>query len=122
MHFDTNGFLLPEGNPDWLRYSSEHFTRTCPFSPVAKNESELAAELFPDAEHSDTSIGRFQTAYVGYVAEDDFRMQGSSGGMVSWVAAELLRKGLVDGVAHVIAAVDPQAEGRFFHYRISRTE
>ncbi|MBD0350352.1 MAG: Coenzyme F420 hydrogenase/dehydrogenase, beta subunit C-terminal domain, partial [Flavisolibacter sp.] len=25
-------------------------------------------------------------------------------------------------VAHVIAAVDPQAEGRFFHYRISRTE
>ena len=58
---------------------------------------------------------------MGHVAEDEYRMNGSSGGMVSWVAAELLKRGLVDGVAHVIAAKDPQQEGKFFHYRISRT-
>jgi coenzyme F420-reducing hydrogenase beta subunit len=42
--------------------------------------------------------------------------------MVSWVAAELLRQGLVDGVAHVVAVHDPKAEGRFFRYQISRSE
>jgi coenzyme F420-reducing hydrogenase beta subunit len=67
-------------------------------------------------------LGHFQTAYVGYAAEENFRMQGSSGGMVSWVATELLRKGLIDGVAHVVATTDPQTEGRYFTYRISRTE
>ncbi len=37
--------------------------------------------------------------------------------MVSWVAAELLRRGLVDGVAHV----KPADEGPHFGYVISRT-
>jgi coenzyme F420-reducing hydrogenase beta subunit len=32
----------------------------------------------------------------------------------------MLRRGLVDGVAHVGAVADPQADGRFFRYRISR--
>jgi coenzyme F420-reducing hydrogenase beta subunit len=72
--------------------------------------------------HQDKAVGSFEAAYVGHVAEEDFRMQGSSGGMVTWVAAELLRRGLVDGVAHVVAADDPQAAGQFFGYRISRTE
>jgi coenzyme F420-reducing hydrogenase beta subunit len=38
------------------------------------------------------------------------------------VATELLRRGWVDGVAHVGATADPQTEGRFFRYRLSRTE
>src|ERR1051326_6602856 len=42
--------------------------------------------------------------------------------MVTWVANELLRKGLIDGVAHVVATEDPQTNGRYFRYRISRTE
>ncbi|MDB5623108.1 MAG: putative oxidoreductase, partial [Devosia sp.] len=41
------------------------------------------------------------------------------GGMVSWVAAELLRQGLVDGVAHV-APESPQNGNGFFRYRVSR--
>src|SRR3546814_13264849 len=40
--------------------------------------------------------------------------------MVSWFAAELLRTGLVDGVAHVIAA-NPEEDQCFFRYQISRT-
>lgn len=122
MKFDAYGELKPTGAAEWFRGKSERFTRTCPFSPEALNEDDLASKLFPDAEKHDEAIGRFQTAYVGYAAEEDFRLQGSSGGMVSWVAMELLRKGLIDGVAHVVAAEDPQKEGSFFHYRISRTE
>jgi len=121
MAFDAYGQLKPHGPAPWYRHDSESFTRTCPFSPGAWNEDQLAAELYPNPEHRDAALGSFQTAYVGHVAEADFRMQGSSGGMVSWVAAELLRKGLIDGVAHVIATKDPQKEGRYFRYRISRT-
>ena len=122
MQFDAYGQLKPHGPPAWLRRRSARFTHTCPFSPAARNEDALAAELFPTAAQSDAALGRFQTAYVGYVAEEDFRLQGSSGGMVSWVATELLRQGCIDGVVHVVATEDPHNEGRFFRYRLSRTE
>lgn len=122
MNFDKYGQLKPTGDTEWFRSSSETFTRTCPFSPEARNEDQLAAGLFPVVQQNDIALGRFQTAYVGYVSEEDFRLQGSSGGMVSWVATELLRKGLIDGVAHVVATKDSQSEGRFFKYRIARTE
>src|SRR4051812_48474230 len=122
MQFDAFGQFKPTGTPAWYQKGSEAFTRTCPFSPKAKNEDQLADQLFQNPMQQDAALGHFQTAYVGYVAEENFRMQGSSGGMVSWVATELLRKGLIDGVAHVVATTDPQTEGRYFTYRISRTE
>ncbi len=121
MSMNRYGQLQPSGAPQWFRDRSDGFSRTCPFSPSAKDETQLAAALFPHAEHHDPFIGRFQTAYVGYVAEEHFRAWGSSGGMVSWAATELLCKGLVDGVAHVVATEDPRNDGRLFRYRISRT-
>jgi coenzyme F420-reducing hydrogenase beta subunit len=42
--------------------------------------------------------------------------------MVSWIAAELLRTGKIDAVAHVAPMPDPQGDGRFFRYRISRSQ
>jgi coenzyme F420-reducing hydrogenase beta subunit len=130
MKFDHYGQYKPSGPSAWLRNPSLQFARTCPFSPVAKNEDELAAKNFPTAQYHDPLIGRFQAAYVGYVVEENFREWGSSGGMVSWVATELLRKGFVDGVAHVVATIDatddptddPTEKRRFFRYQISRTE
>jgi coenzyme F420-reducing hydrogenase beta subunit len=118
LDWDGIGFLKPSG--PWAEEASPGFARICPFSTAAKNEDEIAAERFPSPAERDPLIGSFETAYVGHVAEGKFRPQGSSGGMVSWVAAELLRRGLVDGVAHV-APADPQADGRFFRYRISRS-
>jgi coenzyme F420-reducing hydrogenase beta subunit len=122
MKWDDYGQLKPDGPREWYNRPSETFTKTCPFSPHALNEDHLAVGLYPSAPHKDAALGRFQTAYVGYAAEDDFRLQGSSGGMVTWVAAELMRKGLIDGVAHVAPVEDPQTEGKFFQYKISRTE
>jgi coenzyme F420-reducing hydrogenase beta subunit len=122
MHLDSYGQLKPQGSPEWLNRESESFAQICPFSPVAANEDQLAAALFPGATHDDLSAGRFQSAYVGYAREEDYRSRGSSGGLVTWVATELLRRGLIDGLAHVIAIQDPESSGRFFKYRISRTE
>ncbi|MET0250729.1 MAG: Coenzyme F420 hydrogenase/dehydrogenase, beta subunit C-terminal domain [Novosphingobium sp.] len=119
--WDGDGHLKPVAPGEWLARKEPRFARLCPFSPEAANEDEIAADLFPEARHRDPMIGRYHTAYVGHVAEASFRAEGSSGGMVSWVAAELLRRGLVDGVAHVV----PQrrdSDGRLFAYRISRNE
>ena len=120
MRFDRYGLLRPAGNGAWLRTGSERLSRTCPFSPRAADEDALAMELFPRAPKHDPSVGRYLSAYVGHVAEQDFRSRGSSGGMVSWMAAELLHSGRVDAVAHVVAS-DPLAGERFFRYRMSRT-
>lgn len=120
MRWNAYGQLEPSGPTDWMEKGSPGFAKTCPFSPEAAHEDELAAAHFPDAASADGRIGRFEAAYVGHAVEAGFREGGSSGGMVSWVAAELLRRGMVDGVVHVGAA-DPRAEGRLFGYRISRS-
>ncbi|MDQ0070396.1 coenzyme F420-reducing hydrogenase beta subunit [Variovorax boronicumulans] len=117
MALDRYGELRPRGAPAWLREGPAAFARTCPFSPAAANESQLADDLFADTAHADGEVGRFRAAYVGHVAEPGFRERGSSGGMVSWTANELLRTGAVDAVAHV---APPDGE-RLFRYRLSRT-
>ena len=115
-----DGFLKPIGPADWYSQPSEVFSAQCPFSPAAANEDVIAAERFPDAPLAHGRLGRFEAAYVGYAAEPGFRANGSSGGMTSWLATELLRSGRVDAVAHVSAA-DPDLRGGFFEYRVSRS-
>lgn len=122
MKFDRYGQLKPAGTKEWLNQRSEDFSSICPFSPVAKNEDELSSEQFGEDGQRNVSIGFYRKNFVGHVAEDNYRMQGSSGGMVTWVAAELMRKNYIDGVAHVVAMDDPQKEDRFFKYRISFSE
>lgn len=122
MRFDGYGQFKPYGPREWYDQPSEGFSIVCPFSPQAKNEDELSASVFPDAKQKHVALGRYQTNYAGHVQEDDYRMLGSSGGMVTWTAVALMRKGLIDGVVHVVAVKDPQHEGKFFKYRISRNE
>ncbi len=119
MGWDDFGQLKPDGPSDWRDTPDAGFSALCPFSPAAANEDRIAAARFPDAPAADDRIGRHGGSYVGAAAQAPFRAQGSSGGMVSWVAAELLRRGEVDGVLHV----HPGDGGApFFRYRISRTE
>jgi len=115
MAFDRYGQLQPQ---DAARPPG--FEHLCPFSPFAADEDAIADKRFAAAALHDPKIGRFEAAYVGHVAEGAYRAQGSSGGMVTWVAGELLSCGLVDGVAHV-AATPPRPDGGFFEYRISRS-
>ncbi|MFC7536062.1 Coenzyme F420 hydrogenase/dehydrogenase, beta subunit C-terminal domain [Sphingomonas sp. GCM10030256] len=119
MEWDRFGELKPHGPTGWYEGKSAAFARACPFSPSAPNEDDIAHQRFPAPAHHDGKIGSFEAAYVGHVAEEGFRMNGSSGGLVSWVAAELLRSGAVDGVAHVSPA-HPRPDGAFFRYGISR--
>lgn len=120
MAMDDHGLWKPEGPRDWYARPSAQLAARCPFSPAAVDEDAIAAARFPAAPKVTRLLGRFESTWVGHVAEGGFRRNGSSGGMVSWVAAELLRTGAVDAVAHVAPVADPHADGRFFAYRLSR--
>lgn len=114
VELDGDGHMKP--SREWAGERSERLARICPFSPEARDEDAIAGEEFPLARHRG-AVGRIAGAWVGHVAEGEWRMRGSSGGMVSWAAAELIRRGEVDAVAHVV----PGGAGRAFGYRLSRT-
>lgn len=118
MNLDAFGQFKPSG--PGAGAGSARVGRVCPFSPSARDEDELAALRFPDAPYHGPLIGRYEAAYVGH-AGGDFRPAGSSGGLTTWMALELLRLGLVDGVAHVGPGRLERGEP-MFGYRISRTE
>lgn len=120
MEFDHYGQLKPQVSSPWYNIRSSGFSRTCPFSPAADNEDQISSKLFSSLQGKSDLLGRFIANKAGYVTEDDFRINGSSGGMVTWIATELLRKNLIDGLAHVKPA-DPEIDGKYFSYRISRT-
>lgn len=116
MKWDRDGFRKPDG--PFATRRSEAVAARCPMSPAAATEDEIAAERFPAPQHE--QLGRTLVSYIGHVAEEEWRSRGSSGGLTSWIAGELLRTGQVDAVAHV--APERIAEsGRFFGYRLSRT-
>ena len=122
MDLDRYGQMRPVGPEGWMRNGQDPaFPNLCPFSPFAENEDDLAASLFPSASHSHSLLGRYEAAYVGHAEEGNYRASGSSGGLVSWVAAELLDRGMVDGVAHVGARDGTGPGKRLFGYTLSRS-
>lgn len=118
MEFDRDGMLQPQIAAELDEGKASAILKVCPFSDEGSNEDELAAMLFPDAKQ-DARLGRYTGLYAGHVAEGEFRARGSSGGMVSWLLAELLATGAVDQVIHV--APTAASSGRLFTYTISST-
>ncbi|WP_027998068.1 Coenzyme F420 hydrogenase/dehydrogenase, beta subunit C-terminal domain [Sinorhizobium arboris] len=114
MRLDRYGQLKPATS-----HRPDGFAELCPFSPHARSEDQIAEARFGSARFYDPRIGRFEIAYVGHVREGTFRADGSSGGMASWTATELLKRNLVDGVAHVVPCSG--AGERLFEYQIART-
>lgn len=120
MVFDSYGQFKPDASASWYKEKSATFSSICPFSPKAKNEDYFSERYFLSAPFSSPLLGRFITNKAGYVIENDYRTNGSSGGMVTWIATELLSKKLIDGIAHVIPQKQPDNKGRLFIYTISR--
>jgi coenzyme F420 hydrogenase subunit beta len=93
----------------------------CPFSDRGKNEDEIGEELFAsDCKHNEM-VGYYQGLYAGYVDEDDYRAKGTSGGLITWILAELLKRKEVDAILHVTSD-DSRASGKLFKYGISQNE
>lgn len=82
-------------------YDGPDIREVCPFSDLAVDETALAGALFGVDSSFDSNIGYYRGLYAGHVTTGDFRSQGSSGGVGSWIASQLLDKSMVDHVIHV---------------------
>jgi coenzyme F420-reducing hydrogenase beta subunit len=96
-------------------------TAVCPFGHDAADESRIGDDLYGpavgDVRH-DPKLGYYRACYAGHVAEADYRTAGSSGGLGSWMLAELLRADLVDRVIHVAPGANGHAAADLFRFRI----
>lgn len=124
MQFSELGTYVPTLSTQASPSAAQHAATAavCPFSAAAIDETTIAAELFGDGTAWHADIGFYRKTYVGHVVEGGFRDRGSSGGMGSWLASELLAGGLVDGIIHVTACADPCGDRTLlFRYRVSRS-
>ncbi len=91
----------------------------CPFTDQSLDEDQLGQELFgSDCTHHDR-IGYHLATYAGYVAEENFRSRGSSGGMGTWILHELFSQGLIDRVIHVKQHQPDADDSSLFRFEIS---
>lgn len=97
----------------------ERMLSVCPFSNKSLNENVLGAELFGKEAVRHDKIGYVIQTYAGYVASGNFRQNGSSGGMGSWIACTLLERGYVDGIIHVHQHSPTNDEPTLFRYQLS---
>lgn len=99
-------------------------TTVCPFSDNAVNEDVISSELFKQVDsrsENHPSLGYYRGLYAGHVQENDYRKNGSSGGMGSWLLAALLQSGKVDAVVHVHRVNPKTAHGKLFSFAISNS-
>lgn len=88
-------------------------------SDESSNEDELAEALFAENCSHNPILGYYQGLYAGHVSVDDFRANGSSGGLATWVLVKLLENDLVDGVIHLKPS--QESGSVLFQYSISTT-
>lgn len=106
-----NAFGMPQAELDRNSSADE----ICPFASTI-SEGEISTKLYRHNIDYDERIGSYISNFIGFVAEPRYRESGSSGGMVSWVLAQLLKRGEIDGVIHVGAR-----DGTGYEYRVSET-
>lgn len=84
------------------------------------DEDLISNELYGSIEniHHDPIVGYYSSLYCGYVAEGDFRKNGTSGGMATWLLTQLLEQDLVDGVVAVTKSDSPDV---LYKYSVLRS-
>lgn len=95
-------------------------TKVCPFSNVGPNENIIGADLFSASCKPNSEFGYYSGLYIGHAVEGEFRAKGTSGGIITWLLAELIEREMVDRVIHVKEAA-PNPDGILFEYAISDT-
>lgn len=94
----------------------------CPFLKPELNENVLGEQFLDGKSNYSDKIGFYEKVYAGYVTEQEFRNNGTSGGSGTWVGAELLRLGLINGVIHVKKSERVNTRDPFYKYGLSTTQ
>ncbi len=122
MQLTKHGMYQPEIPRQLAQETDQKLAKVCPWLSPELNENALAEPLFRKHCAFDSQIGWHQKIFAGHVAESDFRELGTSGGFGTWIGAELLRHGKIDGVLHVKAIPRDGPESPFFAYKLSTSE
>ncbi|MFB3170040.1 Coenzyme F420 hydrogenase/dehydrogenase, beta subunit C-terminal domain [Neobacillus sp. 179-C4.2 HS] len=93
----------------------------CPFSNEIKDENEIGNQVFNQENKAKFNeyTGYYLKNYASYVKDGDYRKKGSSGGMGTWIATQLLKENLVDGIIHVKSTNESEGKNTLFEYQIS---
>lgn len=118
MNLDENGIYVPVLG---AREKDKSLSKYCPQLMPELNEDVLSDLFLKNNPKHDYRLGKFVDIHAIHVAEGDYRRLGSSGGMGSWLACELLGLGLIDGVIHSRPISRSSKESPFFSYGISRS-
>ncbi len=97
-----------------------HVSRqVCPFADTVENEDSIAMKDFGliDGIHHCSETGYYLQCFAGHVNDEPSRLASSSGGLITWLAEQLLSAGKVDAVACVSKTNDPK---NLFQYRLIR--
>ncbi len=89
----------------------------CPFSGESKNEDEIGQILFPKNK-KDSHIGNYLKCFAGYVADGDYRANGSSGGFGKWLGYILLKENKIDYFVQVAANTTTRSDVPLFDYQV----
>lgn len=120
MTLNPYGEYIP--NEQTQHSASELTNNVCPSLKPELNENVLAENLFADDCKYEPSFGYYMDCFAGYSLEDDIRNKGTSGGMTTWVAAELFKSNLIDGVIHAKQVEHNKPSDPFYKYGLSFSE
>jgi len=119
MKWNEFGFLIPElvGNCD----CDGACITVCPFNPYpeeeVKTENELAELVLKDATLYHPKIGKYLGIYAGY--SEEFRLTSSSGGIATFIFADLLERKIVD---HIFSVKESAIPGIHYEYSVSNSK
>lgn len=119
MELNKYGEYLPDAG---AFQSSKEVAEVCPFLNPEWDEDHLAEDSFGTEYPHHSKIGFHAGCYGARVLDRGIREGGTSGGMGTWVALDLLRRGKIDGVIHAKAIERKKGSDPFFKYDISRSE
>lgn len=109
--------VLDEASEPEIRAAS----RVCPFSDESPNEDELRAPQTDSAMTPDSRLGTHSRTFAGRVADEEYLMDSSSGGLASWLVDKLISEGHADAVIHVgtFTESDSDRNSELFRHGIS---
>ena len=102
--------------------ANTNIEKVCPFLSPELNENVLGEKFLDGKDNFSDKIGFYNTVLAGHVSEKGFRKNGTSGGTGTWIGAELLRLGHINGVIHVKKSNRKEYSDPFYKYDISRTQ
>ena len=116
MKLNEFGFLIPNLLSDCNQDGD--CVSVCPFNVFpeedVKTENELAKHYLKECDKNHPKIGRYKNIYAGYSSE--YRLTSSSGGIATFILAELLEKGIV---SHVFSVKKGGVNGKHYKYAIN---